>query len=261
MVAITTTHLKTYLDEKAAQYNQPAFIQEDPISIPRQFEKKQDIEIMGFLAAILAWGRRQTIISKCQELIQLMEGAPHNFILHHEESDLKRFEHFKHRTFRPTDLLYFLSFFRHFYQHHESLEEAFTMHLQSSDENLEKALTGFQQYFFSLPNYPQRTIKHIASPARKSTCKRLNMFLRWMVRKDEQGVDFGIWPNIRASQLLCPVDVHVARVARHLGLIERKQTDWPTTLELTNNLKQYDPEDPVKYDFALFGIGIMEKEI
>jgi len=252
--------LKAYLDEKAARYNQPAFVRDDPISIPRQFNKKQDIEIMGFLAAILAWGRRQTIINKCQELINLMEGAPHDFIIHHKETDLKRFEAFKHRTFMPTDMLYFLKFFKHFYNDHHSFEAAFTKHFDPHHDTLENALIGFQKYFFSL-EHPQRTIKHIASPARKSTCKRLNMFFRWMVRKDEQGVDFGIWPNISASQLLCPVDVHVARVARQLGLIKRKQTDWQTTLELTNNLKQLDPHDPVKYDFALFGIGIIEGNI
>ncbi|AFD07033.1 TIGR02757 family protein [Solitalea canadensis] len=249
--------LKPFLDAKAEQYNQPDFIPNDPICIPHLFSKKQDIEIMGFWAAVLAWGQRKTIINKCNELISLMDGAPHQFITQHEEKDLKRFLHFKHRTFNATDTLYFIEFFKHHYAYYESLEQAFIPH--NKEVNVEVALNHFQTYFFSLPDYPHRTRKHVTSPNNKSTCKRLNMFLRWMVRKDDKGVDFGIWNTIQMKDLLCPLDLHVERVARKLGLITRKQVDWLTTLELSQNLRQFDPADPARYDFALFGLGIEEK--
>ncbi len=251
--------LKAFLDQKARFYNNPSFIGDDPIAIPRSFSKKQDIEITGLLAAIMAWGQRKTIINKCRELISKMEEAPYDFILNHKEKDLKRFKDFRHRTFQPTDILYFIHFLNHFYQNHESLEEAFVKPLQSSAENLEAGLIHFHNLFCHLPEMPERTRKHIATPVKKSSCKRLNMFLRWMVRKDDNHVDFGIWHRIRPAQLLCPIDVHVARVAKNLGLLKRKQPDWKATLELTKVLKGYDPEDPVKYDFALFGLGIIEQ--
>lgn len=251
--------LGDFLDEKVAIYNQPAFIEDDPISIPHQFSKKQDIEISGFVAAVLAWGQRRTIITKCKAFFALMDNAPYDFILNHQEDDLKPFLYFKHRTFNATDALYFIEFFRWFYQQHTSLEEAFTVGLKPEDEDMEQSLIHFQHLFFSLPDAPARTRKHIATPERKSACKRTNMFLRWMVRQDNQGVDFGIWQNIRPNQLVCPCDLHVDRVARFLGLIKRKQTDWQTAIELTNNLKQFDPKDPVKYDFALFGLGVMNE--
>lgn len=252
-------NLKEFLDQAVAQYNQPNFIENDPICIPHSFEKKQDIEIMGFWAAVLAWGNRTTIIKKCKELVQLMDGAPHDFILNHQESDLKAFLSFKHRTFNATDTLYFLHFFQQFYQKHDSLEEAFTQNFSTDAPHVEKALKDFHELFFSLKEYPERTRKHIATPARKSACKRINMFLRWMVRKDSQGVDFGIWHTIKPSQLVCPCDVHVERVARKLKLLDRKQMDWKTALELTQNLKKLDPQDPIKYDFALFGLGVHQK--
>lgn len=250
-------NLKPFLDAKAEQYNQPDFIPNDPICIPHLFTKKQDIEIMGFWAAVLAWGQRKTIINKCKELISLMDGAPHQFITQHEEIDLKRFLHFKHRTFNATDTLYFIEFFKHHYASNESLEQAFIPY--NKETGVEAALNHFQSYFFSLPDYPHRTRKHVTSPNNKSTCKRLNMFLRWMVRKDDKGVDFGIWNTIHMKDLLCPLDLHVERVARKLGLITRKQVDWQTTLELNENLRQFDPIDPARYDFALFGLGIEEK--
>ncbi|MDZ4846391.1 MAG: TIGR02757 family protein [Chitinophagales bacterium] len=251
--------LKRLLESKVLKYNTPEFIPDDPICIPHQFSKKQDIEITGFLAATLAWGQRKTIINKCNELIQLMDNSPHAFILNHKEKDLKRFLNFRHRTFQPTDVLYFISFFKDYYSKHESLEDAFSQFMQPNDANTQKGLEGFNQLFFSLEHVPQRTRKHVSSPAKNSACKRLNMFLRWMVRNDKAGVDFGIWKSIKPSQLLCPLDVHVNRVARNFGLIQQKTTDWKAALELTNNLKQLDKNDPVKYDFALFGIGVTEK--
>ncbi|UKJ06249.1 TIGR02757 family protein [Solitalea lacus] len=251
--------LKPFLDSKVAQYNQPGFIKNDPICIPHLFSQKQDIEIMGFWASILAWGQRVTIIKKCKELIELMDGVPHQFITQCDEKDLKRFLHFKHRTFNATDTLYFIEFFRQHYNNHNSLEHAFIPQNKPDGLTVEDSLNHFQTYFFSLPDYPHRTRKHVTSPNNKSTCKRLNMFLRWMARKDDKGVDFGIWDNIEMKNLLCPLDLHVERVARKLGLITRKQVDWQTTLELSENLRLLDPNDPVKYDFALFGLGIEEK--
>ncbi len=287
-IHINFPSIKEFLDAKVVQYNQPLFITHDPICIPHLFTKKQDIEIMGFWSAMLAWGQRVTIINKCKELITLMDGAPHDFIINHQETDLKKFLNFKHRTFNATDTLYFIHFFRQHYTNFQSLEDAFLPFAEgefrsdfkeinsisksaqakksnvcfSSDlaENtIESNLNFFRSYFFSLEDFPRRTIKHVSSPAQKSTCKRLNMFLRWMIRKDENGVDFGIWNTLKPNQLICPCDVHVDRVARKLGLITRKQTDWQTALELTQNLRQLDAQDPVKYDYALFGLGVEEK--
>jgi len=287
----TFQELKDFLDTKVDQYNQPDFIENDPICIPHRFKLKQDIEIMGFWASILAWGQRKTIINKCNELIDLMDGAPYDFILNHQDTDLKRFLNFKHRTFNETDTLYFIEFFRQHYNKYPSLESAFTginlntqfrdeylvgvevsdiiesrsapcylgeLSLNSSSAPIERYLNSFRKYFFSLPDFPSRTKKHVSSPSQKSTCKRLNMFLRWMVRDDDKGVDFGIWKTIKPSQLICPTDLHVERVARKLKLISRKQVDWQTAVELTLNLQKFDPTDPVKYDFALFGLGIEE---
>lgn len=251
--------LKAFLDAKVVQYNQPGFIENDPIVIPHGFSRKQDIEIMGFWAAILAWGQRKTIIAKCRELINLMDGSPYDFIINHEESDLKPFLNFKHRTFNDTDTLYFIHFFKQHYSHFDSLEYAFLPQGNNLKPSMELMLNYFRAYFFSISDdFPRRTLKHVSAPSQKSSCKRLNMFLRWMVRKDNHGVDFGIWNKINLSDLICPIDLHVERVARKLGLIERKQLDWLTATELTDNLKQFDPLDPVKYDFALFGLGIEE---
>ena len=251
------SELKDFLDNKVNSYNHPSFIKNDPISIPHQFSKLQDIEIMGFWTSMLAWGQRKTIINKASELVQLMDGAPYDFIVNHKEKDRGRFLNFKHRTFQSIDTLYFLEFFQSFYQKNDSLETAFSQFLITNDEHIENALKGFHELFFALPNAPKRTRKHVATPIRKSTCKRLNMFLRWMVRQDDKGVDFGIWKSIRPAQLLMPLDVHVDKVARKLNLLDRKQTDWFTVLELTEKLRQFDEKDPVKYDYALFGLGVL----
>ncbi len=281
--------IKRFLDRKVDEYNRPAFIDNDPICIPHRFTRKQDIEIMGFFAAVLAWGQRKTIINKCTELIDRMGGTPYDFVKNHEDRDLKQLEGFKHRTFNDTDLLYFVRFFHEHYSRYHSLETAFVplatqteyrndyldTAISSGDTafsspacylgelrgrgggmDVTSALNHFRTYFFSLPEYPARTRKHISSPASNSACKRLNMFLRWMVRRDDRGVDFGLWSQLRPSGLVCPCDVHVERVARKLGLITRKQSDWKTACELTANLRLLDADDPVKYDFALFGLGI-----
>lgn len=251
--------VKALLDAAVEQYNQPAFIAGDPISVPHRFARLQDREIMAFWAATLAWGQRKTIIQNAERLAALMDDAPHDFIVRHEETDRRRFLEFKHRTFQATDTLWFLEFLQQFYQKNDSLETAFSRHLSPGDDTTENALRGFHRDFFAHPDAPQRTRKHVATPERGSTCKRLNMFLRWMVRRDGHGVDFGHWRAIRPAQLLIPLDVHVERVARRLGLLKRPQTDWKAVLELTENLRAFDPDDPVKYDFALFGIGVLEK--
>ncbi len=251
--------LKLFLEGKVKEYNQPSFISADPICIPHRYSKKQDIEIAAFFASVFAWGNRTTIINKTTELLKLMDDAPHQFIIQHSDTELQKLLAFKHRTFNTTDLLYFLLFLKHHYTNNASLENAFAKWMNKKDTTVENALVGFHDYFFSLQDAPVRTKKHIATPVRNSTCKRLNMFLRWMVRNDNCGVDFGIWKTISPAQLICPVDVHVARVARQLQLIKRKQTDWLTALELTAVLKKWDKADPVTYDFALFSLGAIEK--
>jgi uncharacterized protein (TIGR02757 family) len=252
-------NLQTFLDEAVERFNRPDFIQNDPIGIPHRFSRLQDREITGFWTAMLAWGQRVTIIKNAERLIDWMDGAPYDFITGHSEPERARFERFAHRTFQGMDALYFLDYFQRFYSQHDSLETAFTRHLQPGDDTVEKALVGFHRDFFDHPHAPDRTRKHVATPARGSTCKRLNMFLRWMVRRDEAGVDFGLWQAIRPDQLLMPLDVHVDRIARRLGLLARKQTDWQAVLELTGRLRAFSPEDPVRYDFALFGIGVLAK--
>jgi len=280
--------MKDFLDRKVDEYNRPGFIENDPICIPHRFADKQDREIAAFFSAVLAWGQRKTIINKCTELFSRMDGKPFDFIRNHRETDLKQLLGFKHRTFNDTDLLYFVSFFRAHYARYDSLEDAFLPpaintvfrmeyaescssfpeadtysssacllgKLGQSNFRIEQALNHFRTYFFSLPDAPLRTRKHISSPLQNSACKRLNMFLRWMVRRDDSGVDFGLWRRMVPSQLICPCDVHVERVARKLGLIQRKQSDWKTACELTENLRQLDADDPVRYDFALFGLGV-----
>jgi len=247
------------LERKVAAYNNLQFIETDPIQVPHSFSKLQDVEIAAFFAATFAWGQRATIINKTKRLLRLMDNDPYNFVMHHDPTELKPIEKFKHRTFNGIDAKYFIRTLRNFYKKNNSLESAFSRHLKKTDATVENALIGFRDDFFSLPDHPFRTYKHVASPMSKSTCKRLNMFLRWMVREDDKGVDFGLWKKIKTHQLLCPLDVHVDRIGRELGLITRKQTDWLTVLELTENLKKFDANDPVKYDYALFGIGVMEK--
>jgi uncharacterized protein (TIGR02757 family) len=284
-------NLKSLLDEYVERFNRPDFIADDPISIPHRFSNPRDIEITAFWTAILAWGQRKTIINSANRLFEYMDNAPYDFIKNHQETDRKRFETFKHRTFQPTDALYFLEFLQQFYNKNDSLETAFARHINDIGDiekdigdikkdigdikkdigdirrqpfktypSVSEALVGFNKDFFDLPDVPHRTRKHVSTPLSKSTCKRLCMFLRWMVRRDNCGVDFGIWQTIKPSQLLMPLDVHVERHARRLGLLERPQTDWQTVLELTENMRQFDAEDPVKYDFALFGMGIAEKK-
>lgn len=252
-------NLSDFFNAKVAQYNHPSFITDDPICVPHRFTKLQDIEIAGFFAAIFAWGIRTTIINKTNELLRLMDDAPHDFIEQHQPQDLKKLLAFKHRTFNTTDLLYFIHFLQFHYQQNASLETAFTKWLSPTDATIEQGLIGFHQYFFSLEDFPPRTKKHIATPYKNSSCKRLNMYLRWMVRSDNTGVDFGLWKSIKPSQLICPIDVHVARVAKRFNLLDRKLVDWQAALELTTYLKTLDANDPVKYDFALFGLGVMEK--
>ena len=268
--------LKDFLDTKADFYNRPSFIGRDPISIPHQFSRRQDIEIMGFWSAVLAWGQRPVILKKATELVEHMDGAPYDFVRNHQESDLKRFLAFKHRTFNATDALYFLHFFHQYYQGNDSLEDAFLSDAGKAAEKplsdkllesgfpaalpasptVEHALITFHNRFCQDPFFPDRTRKHVATPAHNSSCKRLLMFLRWMVRRDDRGVDFGLWTRLRPDQLVMPIDVHVNRVARALGLLTRPKIDWKAALELTDALRQFDPADPVRYDFALFGLGV-----
>jgi uncharacterized protein (TIGR02757 family) len=240
------------------KYNNIDFINGDPISIPHMFSERQDIEISGFLTSVIAWGRRSMIIKNATYLMELMDYAPYDFIKNHKEHERKKFIFFKHRTFQATDTLYFLEFLQWYYQNNQSLENAFLMKKDDEVFNIKYSLEKFHEIFFSLDSAPHRTKKHIPTPFRKSTCKRLNMFLRWMVRVDNRGVDFGIWKNISPADLMIPIDVHVERYARKFGLLERKQRDWQAVDELTKNLRIYDNKDPVKYDFSLFGIGVME---
>ena len=259
LIPADTAQMADMLEAAFRIYNTPGFIADDPISIPHGFSRLQDREIIGFWAATLAWGQRKTIIQSARRLVELMDGAPFDFILNHAEQDRARFLDFKHRTFQATDTLWFLEFFQQYYRKHNSLENAFARHLLPDDATTERALAGFHRDFFDSPDAPDRTRKHVATPERGSTCKRLNMFLRWMVRRDGAGVDFGVWQQISPAQLLIPLDVHVERVARRFGLLQRPQTDWRAVLELTENLRAFDPLDPVKYDYALFGMGVLEK--
>ena len=250
--------LKNLLDEKVRLYNQPSFILGDPIVVPHSFSKKQDVEISGLFAAVLAWGNRTSIINNCHRLMAWMDNAPYDFILNHKDTDLKKMLGFAHRTFNATDLLYFIEFLQHHYQKHDSLEDAFPPERKYAHDTVEQALIHFHNYFFSI-EHPDRTRKHISTPQRKSACKRINMYLRWMVRKDKHGVDFGIWKKISPAQLVCPLDVHVARVAQRLGLIENDKSNWQNALQLTYHLRELNPRDPAAYDYALFGLGMAER--
>jgi uncharacterized protein (TIGR02757 family) len=251
--------LKLFLEERVKEYNQPVFIKDDPISVPHLFSKKQDIEISGFFASIFAWGNRKTIIQKSTELMKRMDNSPHQFCVDNNPERLKSLLGFCHRTFNDTDLLYFVEFLAFHYRNNDSLESAFTRGMIAGDSDVGNGLNEFYNYFFSLEHVPARTMKHIASPAKKSACKRLNMFLRWMVRSDNHGVDFGLWKNILPSQLVIPIDVHVARVATRFKLLTRPKNDWLAALELTGCLRKFDKSDPVKYDFALFALGSVER--
>jgi uncharacterized protein (TIGR02757 family) len=257
-------HQEVEVKELLEQYYQichiPSFIKDDPISIPHAYPDLQDKEIMGLLAAILSWGQRVTVINNCHQLSAGMDHEPFKFISQSNEREWMRLEGFVHRTFNSTDLFGLMAFFRWFYKENLSLEEAFLSGLTDSSEHIGDGIQSFHNLVMTRETTAGRTKKHIPAPSGKSTCKRINMYLRWMVRRDDAGIDFGHWIRIRPEQLICPLDVHVERHARRLGLISRKQTDWQTALELTENLKKFDPIDPVRYDFALFGMGIMEKK-
>ncbi len=250
--------LKQFLDEKVVLYNRPSFIEKDPICIPHAFSLRQDIEVSGLFAAVLAWGNRTTIINNCRKLMLLMDNSPYDFVLYHKDTDLKAFMHFAHRTFNTTDLLYFIHLLQYHYRRYDSLEDAFVQGKLYKHESVEQALIHFYNYFFSI-EHPSRTQKHISTPARGSACKRLNMYLRWMVRKDKQGVDFGIWKKIKPHQLICPLDVHVARVAHRLGFLNDSKSNWANAVELTRRLKEFAPADPAVYDYALFSLGMAER--
>ena len=250
--------LKALLEEKVEQYNHVSFIESDPISIPHQFSKQQDIEIAAFWTAVLSWGQRTTIIAKSKQLFDWMDGQPHDFICNASDTELKVFEKFKHRTFLAEDTLYFIAALKALYARHTTMEEVF-LHFgkNANDERfMFTALSGFHDYFFSLAEGLERTKKHISSPVWGSTFKRLNMFMRWMVRKDDRGVDFGIWQNIPMAALMIPYDLHVDRVARHLRLVDRKQKDWGIVEEITSFCRSLDKNDPAKFDYALFGLSI-----
>ncbi|WP_104419991.1 TIGR02757 family protein [Neolewinella xylanilytica] len=241
------------------RYNRPEFIPDDPIGLVHAFTDPRDREIVGFWIAMLAWGRRATIIDKGQQLIEAMGGEPYRFVMEYgscEDTIQRELGTWKHRTFTLTDTSYFLQWLQWYYRRHDSLEDAFARHLTADSTTIEPALRGFHDDFFRLPDAPRRTRKHVATPARKSRCKRLCMFLRWMVRQDDRGVDFGQWRRIRPDQLCMPLDVHVERVGRSLGLLQRKQGDWMAVTELTANLREFDSEDPTRFDFALFGMGV-----
>jgi len=255
-MSLNQNELFELLETKYKQYNQPEFIETDPIQIPNLFTKKQDIEIAGFFAATLAWGQRTTILKNANQLMSWMDHAPYDFILNFENYDLRIFENFKHRTFNGEDCISFLKAFQYIYRNFESLENAFFP--SDSNHNIPENISNFKKLFFSLP-HQNRTEKHIADPMKSSAAKRINMFLRWMVRQDEHGVDFGIWKAVKPSELFCPLDTHAGNVARKLGLLNRWQDDWKSVEELTTQLRKFDKNDPVKYDFALFGLGVFEK--
>jgi len=253
---LSNSQLQQLLDSAYERFHRKTFVADDPIGIPHRFTKKQDVEISGFLAATIAWGNRKSIINSANKICEMMDDSPHEFILNHEARDLKDFETFAHRTFQATDILYFIERLRVHFTRNESLESMFTDGMSNSDQHVGAGLSHFHKSFFELDFAPQRTRKHVATPDRKSACKRLNMFLRWMVRPASSGVDFGIWNNIKTHQLLLPLDVHTHRVATELGLLKRKQSDWAACLEVTESLRSFDASDPVKYDFALFGMGV-----
>ncbi len=250
---LSVCDLKIFLDEKVVQYNKPSFIESDPIQIPHRFQLIQDVEIAGFLTATIAWGNRKSILKSAETLMRLMDESPYDFVVNHSPQDLTSLNNFVHRTFNGVDLICFVSALKRIYQTHESLEDLFV-----HSENLQLGIHHFKKYFFSFP-HEKRTEKHISDSLTKSAAKRINMFLRWMVRPNDSGVDLGLWQVISPSQLSCPLDVHSGRVARKLDLLHRKQNDALAVAELDQSLRQLDPKDPVKYDFALFGLGVFEK--
>ena len=250
--------VENLLREKTFQYNHPDFIATDPIQIPHRFEKKEDIEISGFLTAVIAWGQRVTIINNATRLMEMMDNSPHDFILNHSEKDLIPFESFVHRTFNGDDCLTFIMALQKFYRDKGGLERVVAEAFANDRKAPGSGWSNFKAEFFSVPHL-KRTEKHLPDPAKGSAAKRMNMYLRWMIRKDDRGVDFGIWSEMSPNQLYIPLDVHTARVGRKLKLLSRKQNDWKAVLELNARLKQFDPNDPVRFDFGLFGLGAFEK--
>lgn len=253
---LNKTELKVFLDEKYDLYNQPSFIETDPIRIPHKFTKKEDIEIAAFLASIIAWGKRSMIIKNAEKMTEALENNPYEFILNAKKKDIEQFTKIGHRTFKPIDFQYFLKSLQNIYKNHKGLENIFSKGFDKGN-SIFSAIQYFREIFFELP-HEQRTEKHIANTEKNSAAKRINLFLMWMVRKDKRGVHFGIWDKIPVSELMIPLDVHSGNTARALGLLNRKQNDKKAVTELTENLKKFDPNDPVKYDFALFGAGIFE---
>jgi uncharacterized protein (TIGR02757 family) len=250
---LNNEELYDFLEHYHDKYNRPDFIENDPICIPHLFTKKEDIEISGFLAATIAWGKREMIIKNAKNIIERMDNSPFDFIINYSTNDLKSVGGFVHRTFNSIDLSYFFKSLKNIYLNHKGLENV--LNIESSETNTLNTLSKFNSIFFELDDYPLRTKKHVSNPLKGSAAKRLNMYYRWMTRNDDRGVDFGIWNN-KSSQLICPLDVHTGNISRKIGLLSRKQNDWKAALELTNNLKKFDPVDPVKYDFSLFGAGI-----
>ena len=246
--------LKEFLDEKYEQYNTPNFIESDPIQIPHGFSTKEDIEISALLTATIAWGNRKMIIRNARRIVQLLENEPHEFVLNASNDEIESLSDFIHRTFNHVDLQFFLKSLRNIYQNHGGLEAIFSKY----PTDMPKALTHFREVFFEIP-FPERTSRHVSNVAKNSAAKRLNMFLMWMVRKDNRGVHFGLWDKINPADLFLPLDVHTGNVGRKLGLLNRKQSDWKAVAEITDNLRKFDVSDPVKYDFALFGLGVFEK--
>jgi uncharacterized protein (TIGR02757 family) len=253
---MTKTELKDFLDSKVEQYNTPEFIDSDPLQIPHLFTKKEDIEIAGFLSATISWGNRKSIITNCHKMIDLLDQSPFDFVMNHQESDLEKLEVFVHRTFNGLDFITFIKGLQHIYKNHEGLEAVFNKHAQK--DSLQHSIHYFKQTFFEIEHL-QRTQKHISDPLKNSAAKRINMFLRWMVRPSNTKVDLGIWTTLSPRQLSCPLDVHSGNVARKLGLLKRKQNDGKALAELDTALRKLDINDPVKYDFALFGLGVFEK--
>jgi uncharacterized protein (TIGR02757 family) len=244
---------KDFLDEKVELYNNPNFIESDPIQIPHYYSLKEDIEIAGFLAATIAWGNRKMIINNAHKMMQLMGNSPYDFVMSHSDEQLAALSLFVHRTFNGQDFVTFVKGMQHIYQNHNGLEAVFT----KKNPTMQHTISDFKKLFFEIP-HENRTEKHISDPINGSAAKRINMYLRWMVRKDTKGVDLGIWKNIAAAQLSCPLDVHSGNVARKLGLLHRSQNDAKAVLELDTQLRILDANDPVKYDFALFGLGVFE---
>lgn len=248
--------LKDFLDEKVAQYNNPTFIELDPIQIPHSYTRKEDIEISGFLSATISWGNRTSIVKNAKRMLSYMGDSPYDFIINHNEQHLKKMDGFVHRTFNSVDLLTFIVGLKHLYNHKNGLEGIFVKY--QTKDSLQPAIHELKKEFFNIPHL-ERTRKHLPDPMTGSAAKKINMYLRWMIRQDNAGVDFGIWNKIPQSVLSCPLDVHSGNVARKLGLLYRKQNDAKAVQELDGVLRQMDCNDPVKYDFALFGLGIFEK--